>query len=541
MKDRMLLTDKERSCLVNRVLKEDLFYEYPTWFHNIKILTEEISEKYGMESWMLLQKDYNEREKFLTVADYVDNQIIKKDVVVEDVSRIIPENMSYLVQKEAKAEVITYNLIVEDLDMINQKETEQGNYSLGSLVAEVLEGEKIIDQDLSVKKDIVQLISNHPHIFDEDNDIRVKEKNYERVAEIHEFENLCKQDNQILDGVQGMRHMISGSLYGRIRPRLAYEISEFLDIRQVMMDYEVQILMVVDYQLKPKVMDMLVRNGYFIVDIRQRKQPVLETHNIRLDQYGVYSDIVTDFPFVVYKNSRFYREDTLIDIEDISLRREKQAVCVFTRSYMFDGIFDQNYGLLPSANPDRGQVICVYPPVCSYSKKEMLNRAVDFMNHRYMYLNGCEEWSMMDEFKEKCGYNCRFVIPKKRKNKDKSYEEYWRNRDLSYRKENPFNEDFMLDYFVKMLNKEIDKNSFLLSIIRQWGKDDRSWVRLWYYNSYELSYVFYKLEDRDKRLRDILIACRLIGDLKVLELGFPDEEYRRSRSRVRGRIQSVLL
>jgi len=145
-------------------------------------------------------------------------------------------------------------------------------------------------------------------------------------------------------------------------------------------------------------------------------------------------------------------------------------VCFFFRTILFEGIDAGEYGLLPSAYPDQGQVICVYPPMCSFDKMSLAHRARDFMLCRYRHMNGDSIWVKQDEKAVRCGYKYRFVIPRYSAKLGQYYVSY--QGLLDYYHHNPqrfIDELVMMDTVVRKLRQSPVPERELMDIFQFFG------------------------------------------------------------------------
>jgi hypothetical protein len=328
-------------------------------------------------------------------------------------------------------------------------------------------------------------------------------------------------------------------------------MSDFLDIRQVMLDYSLRVIVVTGFSLKRDLINILVRNGFFVVDSRYKYQPILDYKMIAEGQYGTYRDIrdyynyLEGIPFAVYKNSRHYKRNNAIDVVNILELQQKKAVCVFTKASILHNYNVENVGILPSSCSDQGIVVYVYPPLVSYSKIQLMRRSRDFMRQRYVYLITGVTWSEIDRLAEKCGLHYSFNIPKRCKGSFDTYEKYKGLRDFYYEmKQRPFDDEFLIGIVERNIMQAKNREAMMMSIMINWNTDMAyPWMRAWFNGNYSLKDFLDLLECTNIELDRLVQFCRTSIDIRELidrqsRIGFKDTSLERY---YRNKFKQVLL
>lgn len=549
-----VLTMEERSSLARRIVDFDLFYEYPTWFDEIPLGEGSLSEENPIQAWKILALDNEERQRYIPISQVVDNKIEEKemfvavvhDIVEKDGSFMVNQDVVEVVKDEILIDAISYNLIKQDYDMLYEQGCEEQvvNESLVGFLKEV-DNNFMERKEPEIRDEMIRNVKIQSLKVQDIGKVQVKEQKYGQVQNYEEFRDVCVKDKLNLMTNQGIRRMTNNFIYGRLSLDMIYMISDFLDIRQVMLDYSLRVVYVLGFSLKKRLIDMLVRNGFFVIDPRYRYQPILDNKMLLQGMYGVYSDMNGNIPYAVYRNSRNFKENNACELDKIIDLEMRSAHCVFTKTYICEDMKWGELGVLPSSFSDQGLVVCVYPPLVSYDKVVLMNRSVDFMNRRYQYMNDGVVWSKLDPMGWKCGYSLSFIIPWNTKKFYLMYSRYRGLKDFTHKiKENPFDSSFMIELVKRKILREDDREAIVLRMIKAWGTDDMfSWVRLWYLKGVQLDEFLERLAFMDMEMSRLIRFCRTFMDVKRLigQRGLETKKNRRLMKTYNNKFKKVLL
>jgi len=511
-----MYTDEERSKLARKVLKDDVFYNYPTWFDKIEVGPGEMSEMSGMQAWMMLSSDQKKRPLYLISPVKVDVLLDRQEIIVEKIETIFKNEDIVVAELENVADVLTFNLVNEDYDMLSESAGDTKEVVF-QVIKDINVERNFNMQDMSIRNDIMEYGWDYPEVVGKLRDIRVKVPNYKEIKTMEDYNSVRSKDINFNKARSGFKQMTDNCLFGRVTSKLMYTITEFLDIRQCLQDYRLKVLVVQGVRLKRYLIDMLVRNGFFVVDNRYNKFGELTKRDIAEGRVGVFGSKESNIEYALYVNDTFYKDVNSIPnvprLLDIKGQLDSyRALCVFTRVYLFDGIDHISYGLLPSACPENGQVICVFPPMCSYDKLILARRSRDYMIHRYENMNSRELWVERDILSGKCGYKEKFILPRVSQTLGQRYNLYWGLQDYSlglYKR--VIDERVMLASLIENFRRsdEAGKHTIIMAIIKIWdGPYTFPWIRVWSDNNYDSDYLLDMLENYDDDIRRVIWACR---------------------------------
>jgi len=186
------------------------------------------------------------------------------------------------------------------------------------------------------------------------------------------------------------------------------------------------------------------------------------------------------------------------NVKSILEHDHNYAVCTFTRSVLYNGIQHGDFGLLPSSDPRRGQVMCVYPPMQTYDHDMLAVRAWRCMMHRYHYMNTGILWPQIDDMGKKCGYMDRYILPRATRVPGQYYQSYKGLQDFWMGwSTTRLDEKFMMDELVRKIRCTYNKDAFILRILNlKYTQDRAPWLRLWTDNNYEADYILDLMRNR---------------------------------------------
>jgi len=335
--------------------------------------------------------------------------------------------------------------------------------------------------------------------------MEIESQRYPRVETVTQFLRMRYQDDIFVDSVPGLRKMTKDFLLGKISEDTLNIITEFLDIRQCMMEYGVNTVLVKDMNqggnellvLDNYLVDMLVRNGFFVVD-NNYKSGRLKKGHICERRYGIYKTLADDVEHIVYikKNDKNFVCDASYMFE----YRGRNMMSIFTRTLMYPGIEDGEFGLLPSSDPSQGQVICVYPPLREYDVNALVRRAQDCLEHRYQYFIDNKIWPSKDILAEQCGYNLKIIFPKrgwdlKCLDRYKGKDDMYKNSYCGY-----LDERYAVNSIIRRIYQSEDKLDFIIGLMRNWKNPSNYWLGIWIKRYFYLCDVLLIIQDKDPRL-----------------------------------------
>jgi len=506
------LTTEEKSMLARRVLHDDVFYNYPSWFHEIDVSPGPMSDYIGLKAWMILNSASRQVSKYMIVADKLDKKIDENEIGVRDIPKDLAINNLEQERAEEIIETITYNIVTKNFDMLelHGEQVKEVNEPLVDMLRQTDLNNYMSDVDVSLRYKLMDNVGENYSQLDKFKDIKVEVPQYDNIETEKDFSSIISKDEEFLRSVKGMRKMTNNFVIGRVSTRTMYIITEFLDIRQVMLDYQLRIIIVEGVRLKPYLVDILIRNGYFLIDESSRIKKQLTNKDVREGNYGVYSINKSDHPVALYYNMQFYKRN--LEVPDLEMlgQQNQSVACVFTRVHLMTNINLNTYGILPSSCPDHGQTICVYPPMKPSQRAVMLQRVRNFMLCRYRYMNDRQLWATIDIYRKECGYDYKFVLPKRVRKMGETYSRYKGLQDFTMeRRGQPMNLTYMISHLEDRIMGSMNKESLIINMIQNWNNPrDAAWIRIFSHNNIKVEVVLDELKRINSYMKNLIEVCQ---------------------------------
>jgi len=334
--------------------------------------------------------------------------------------------------------------------------------------------------------------------------------------DLYDYVEQVKEEDKDTPGVVPLKE---DYLLGKLGNNNITNITHYLDIRQVLSLYGTQVLVLRGARLKQYLVDTLIRNGVYLVDAKLEIDKCLTREDLNRRKFGIYSRMERDISYGIYYNFESRQESKAripLDIMskmDYAPRENTSAVFCALRSYLFDGIGYGDFGLLPCSKPDKGMVICVFPPLKHYSEREMLDRAVYANLVRNSYMSRETEWYQLDPEGKQVGYRNRIILPERSRFRGNNYYKWYGMEDHQlYDEKYEYNELVMIRAVLKELEMVDNNILYFVNILKNWASGYLSLpVRVWYRSGFNLSHFFDRIRDGIPRCADeISIAHRRI-------------------------------
>jgi len=135
-------------------------------------------------------------------------------------------------------------------------------------------------EDITQKRDrMVKYLKEYQWLIPVLETVKTKIPDYKQSKTVEDFMKIKYQDDRFMSSIIGMSKMTKSFLFGRYSYSMINIIAEFLDIRQCLTEYGVKVVYLEDLDeegatvsgLRYYLIDMLVRNGYFVVDKKFKK------------------------------------------------------------------------------------------------------------------------------------------------------------------------------------------------------------------------------------------------------------------------------
>jgi len=503
-----MFTYEERSALARRVVMDEVRTLYPSWFYTIDVSPGPVSNLFGMKAWMLLIEEHLKWPSLVPISR-VEILIKREELIIE----ALEMQSFYEDNEETVLENVATKVCFAERQYLVGEQDEESVYNfkiLGMMKDLQIDLEK--KEELSDKRDLVlRYLQQDQYMVDVIKSMEIGGQKYPRAETITQFSKMKYQDDMFIRSVPGLAKMTKDFLLGRLSYNTMNIISEFLDIRQCLMEYGVTTVLVKDISqdggnvpvLDGYLIDMLVRNGFFVVD-ENYKNGRLKKDYVRDKKYGIYKEIAFDVEHIVYvKRKKIHNE--LCGASYIFEYRGKNMMSIFTRALMYPGIEDEEFGILPSSDPSRGQVICVYPPLRQYEVLELVTRAQDCVEHRYQYFINNKIWPSKDIFAAQCGYNLKIIFPKKSRVLGELYDQYEGKEDMYRHRFNGYlDERYAVDSILKHVYEAKDKVDFFVRLMRNWENPSNYWLGIWIKRYFLLQDVLIIIESKDPKLTKII-------------------------------------
>jgi len=501
---------EERSKLARKVLLDGVFVNYPTWFDEIDVTPGEISEFSGMKAYMLLTQDNAKRPKFCTQVSRINIIIDKGELVVEALMLEESEVDSLSNTLEVVTDVLNYNLILKDYSMFDNDEI-NASTAVKSMVKNLNLERRVLVPGMSLRQEVLDYVNDYPEVLGYIGNIRASMQYYRDITTMTDFDEIRVKDNFFLDSHPGLRDFTNNFVIGRFSSDLIHTITEFLDIRQCLLSYRVRVVVVKGRKLKPYLVDMLVRNGFYVVDSRFPYLRLSDEH-VKKKIFGAFSEVDPWVDHAIYISDNPHNKDVL-DVVELMDHVDEAAICTFVRVRLFKTIGEiGEYGLLPSSCPGQGQVICIYPPTHTYDKLVLAQRARNFMMQRYEYLNTDIIWAKIDVFADVCGYGNKYILPQISLYFGQHYGTYENKDDFFTGKiKRVIDEKFMFEMLMRKLSRESTQERYVLRIIQSdYIRFKDSWLRLWRDNNYQLGYLVDKIKAQGADYYQLVMKCQAL-------------------------------
>jgi len=307
-----------------------LFMDYPTWFHEIPVGDGPVAQVSGMRAWMMLLTDNKVRSEYIPIVTKIDNLLTKQEICIDDLTNHFVREVPKEEVVESKVQLLTYNLLNNDFSMVEDEKSKQQLQPIVKLLEDINIDRNLRKSDVGIRTQLLNYAQDYPERMDDIGPLLVKVPDYNKIESISDLSQICQVDKFHLQKVSGMRQMTGDFFMGRVPSNLMHVLTEFLDIRQVMMDYDSKVIMVRGTKLKNYMIDFLVRNGYYVVDFRYSRQSCLQNSHLRAGSYGLYGSLAPNIEYVLYINNRFYKGENLSpNMHKVPDRQDKRVQCVF--------------------------------------------------------------------------------------------------------------------------------------------------------------------------------------------------------------------
>jgi len=319
-----------------------------------------------------------------------------------------------------------------------------------------------------------------------------------------EFNRIKYLDDRFMMSTRGLPKMTKNFLIGRLSYNMINIVTEFLDIRQCTQEYGVKVIVFRDMnydrgskpQLNSYLIDMLVRNGFYVVDPNYSRG-FLNERLMQEKRYGIYRDKALEVKHIVYiKRQHMY--DSVTETPYIRKQGSSNTMAVCMRVQMHDRIDLKDFGILPSSFPNRGQVICVFPPLREYKIQDMVKRAQMCLEHRYLYMNTGVLWPNKDMYATQCGYNQRIILPRKARSFTESYFRYRGKTDMYVSGGfGCIDEDYASTILTRQIAMQKDKMRLVAEMSQNWASPSFFWLGIWRQRNYTLMDIIELVEKWD--------------------------------------------
>lgn len=285
-------------------------------------------------------------------------------------------------------------------------------------------------------------------------------------------------------------------LLGMSVPRAVIKyITLFLDLRQLMVRYNVKILLI-NGKISEMVMRMLVANGYFVVSTTCGETRILTDAHVTSEAFGIYSSMKADQQYGIYYEVESKPASlsgkivlyTTVDVDGVFRMTYGAAekICFKALRAHISPELPKEYAFYPCALAHNGQVIVATPKVAEFDLPSLANRCsmANFLRNNYFVLR--VPWIVRDIYMSDVGYCNSFIIPKiKRKTKENAYdysvdmEEVKDITDIeveqiprnltSAKEKKEYDPDIVLKSFFLEAEKSNDFSMFTETLIKHWG------------------------------------------------------------------------
>jgi len=413
---------------------------YPTWFEQIEIEDDIVSEKSALCCWMKLEimqlkgeirHPVKKIEDILKTTDIIVNSATITYINEEDIKITIPEekglyildNKEEIIQAAVAAEVIS--VTIEPKININDKTIELDYQDKQirkvdcGFMYDLLKDKSIDPRDR--RETVFQTLVNDPNlrfVYEYINSsVRTSAKVIERFKIKETVEDLEIYKTQMLQIDKKIETLSYGYLYGDMNRKLVRNIAAFLDIRQLLNMYRIKVVHIGGNRPATYLVRLLVRNGYYVI-VPGVERPYLTIWDIMRDKYGLYSGLLEDIEYGFFLLNIEKKIDSN-PLRSFYYRPNKQSNCRFYAMRMLINVFMEReqtpyiYGILPVALPHTCEVICYFPPLRTTPLKRMIQRASDAINFKNNYIYNRILWIKYDILTWECGYEKPFFLPVK--------------------------------------------------------------------------------------------------------------------------------
>jgi len=226
----------------------------------------------------------------------------------------------------------------------------------------------------------------------------------------------------------GLGSLTFGYMWGACTRSVVKNITNFLDIRQLLFDYGTDVLCVMG-RLPEFVKRMCIANGYFILEASNVNGQALTAKLYKDRAYDVYTSVSagikygmlyladsvpptiksngTDRSLVVYKD---------LNLQSLFNSKHDATNVVFqaVRTHLHPQMRKEKFGyqVLPCALPHNGVVIVSFPIIKKFDINNLIKRTFDANHLRNNWLINRRSWVLLDPYSGQCKYMDSYKIPK---------------------------------------------------------------------------------------------------------------------------------
>jgi hypothetical protein len=212
MKSSQKLTEEERSCLARRVLQVGLFWDYPGWFNSIEVGQGEVSQELGMNAWKILARDNELRQRYVPISEKIQDKLQEREIFVATAHHVMSENVEEQKKKEILVDAISYNLVMQDYDMLKKQEEDKPLIQILNEIDKNIMSEKTP----LIRDEMLQTINENKIDISSIERVFVKVPDYDKCETQDDFQDICEKDKLLLMSKGGVRRMTDNFIYGRI-------------------------------------------------------------------------------------------------------------------------------------------------------------------------------------------------------------------------------------------------------------------------------------------------------------------------------------
>jgi len=244
------------------------------------------------------------------------------------------------------------------------------------------------------------------------------------ISDMKTFYEYLNDCHKVRGSDNGIGTITNGYVFGCCTRAMVKCMTMFLDLRQLMCLYQVQVLLI-HGKMSEFIKRILIANGFYLVDPTNVNTKTLTPLDIKNNSFNVYNSVDPEIRYGIFyvasSEGPTIRGKAVefkpLNVEGIfrmDVGSPDNIAFRALRAHMNPSMERQDfqYGILPSSLPHNGQVLVTHPAKRSVEVSSMIKRACRANSMRNNVIITKRSWLKIDPYQDMCGYLVPYILPK---------------------------------------------------------------------------------------------------------------------------------